>query len=110
MSKAITSDARGVNVSGEMTIFSAAELKKPLFDALNKAKKGKAGAALEMDLSNVTEFDTAGLQLLLLARQQAAATGRGFHISAASVAVREAFALCGATGLLADAPAGEIVL
>jgi len=109
MSKAITSDARGVRVSGEMTIFSAAGLKEPLLAAL-KPKKAKAGGALEMDLSNVTEFDTAGLQLLLLARQQAAAAGREFRVGAASVAVREAFALCGATGLLADAPAGEIVL
>ncbi len=108
MSKAITSDARGVHVSGEMTIFSAAELKQPLLAAL-KPKKGRTGAP-DLDLAEVTEFDTAGLQLLLLARQQATRAGRELRVGAASVAVREALALCGAVGLLADAPAGEIVL
>ena len=108
MSKAISSDARGVHVDGEMTIFSAGELKQPLLAAL-KPKKAAKGP-VEMDLSNVTEFDTAGLQLLLLARQQAAASGRNFQVTGASAAVREAFELCGANGLLADAPAGEIVL
>ena len=111
MSKAVTADPGAVRVSGEMTIFSAAGLKQPLLDGVQKAQQ-KAGSAdaLGMDLSQVTDFDTAGLQLVLLARQAAAGAGRGFEVTAASNVVREAFALCGAVGLLADAPSGEVVL
>ncbi len=119
MSKAISSGTRGVRVSGEMTIFSAAALKQPLLEALGKSK-ARAGrkakspqggfALLGMDLSQVSEFDTAGLQLVLLARQAAANAGRTLVVTAASHIVRESFTLCGALGLLADAPAGEVVL
>ena len=115
MSNPVTSDSRGVRVSGEMTIFTAAGLKQPLLDAIQRPrgagrKSDKAAGPLGMDLSNVTEFDTAGLQLLLLARQEATGRGREFTVCAASNAVREALAMCGATALLADAPAGEALV
>ena len=45
------------------------------------------------------EFDTAGLQLLLLAQREALARGRNFEIGPESHIVREVLALCGARGL-----------
>ena len=57
-------------VEGEMTIYRAAELKPALLDAV------RAHEAPALDLSAVTEFDSAGLQLLLVARQEAARLGR----------------------------------
>jgi len=48
-----------------------------------------------LDLSAVTEFDSAGLQLLLMARREAARLGRQLVVSAASHAVRDVFALLG---------------
>lgn len=76
-------------VEGELTIYRAAELKPALLDAV------RAHDAPAFDLSAVTEFDSAGLQLLLVARQEAARLGKRVAIAAASPAVRDAFALLG---------------
>ena len=54
---------------GEMTIFQVAELK----EALQKALEGNE--ALEINLSRVTELDTAGVQMMLVAQAEAAALG-----------------------------------
>jgi anti-sigma B factor antagonist len=67
-----------VRVDGEMTIFCAEAL-KPLMLA------EPAPAAL--DLSEVTEIDTAGVQLLLAAQR------RGTQLLQASAAVNEVLAL-----------------
>lgn len=76
-------------VEGELTIYRAAELKPALLDAV------RAHDAPAFDLSAVTEFDSAGLQLLLVARREAAHLGKRVAIAAASPAVRDAFALLG---------------
>jgi anti-sigma B factor antagonist len=76
-------------VEGEMTIYRAAELKPALLEAV------RAHDAPALDLSAVTEFDSAGLQLLLAARQEAARLGKRLAVSAASPAVRDVFALLG---------------
>jgi anti-anti-sigma factor len=76
-------------VEGELTIYRAAELKPALMDAV------RAHDAPVFDLSAVTEFDSAGLQLLLMARREAALLGRQLAVSAASPAVRDACALLG---------------
>jgi anti-sigma B factor antagonist len=76
-------------VEGEMTIYRAAELKPALLEAVH------AHDAPALDLSAVTEFDSAGLQLLLAARREAARLGKRLDIPAASPAVREVFALLG---------------
>jgi anti-anti-sigma factor len=73
---------RAVHIDGEMTIYRALELKEILQGAL------KGGAGLELDLSNVTELDTAGLQLLMAAQKSAPQ----FRIAAVSEAVAEVFA------------------
>ena len=76
-------------VEGELTIYRAAELKPALLDAV------RASAAPALDLSAVTEFDSAGLQLLLMARREAQRLGKPLHVAGASPAVREVFALLG---------------
>lgn len=48
-----------LNLSDEMTIYTAAELKQKLFSAWDKAQE------LEIDLSEVTEIDSAGVQILM---------------------------------------------
>jgi len=53
----------------ELTIVTAAETRERLTPYL------VGGAALELNLSAVTEIDTAGLQLLLTARQEAERRG-----------------------------------
>lgn len=78
-------------VEGEMTIYRAAELKPALLDAVRTTD------APALDLSAVTEFDCAGVQLLLVARREAERLGKRLTLSAASPAVLDAFALLGMT-------------
>jgi len=78
-------------VEGEMTIYRAAELHPVLLDAV------RTHDAPALDLSAVTEFDCAGVQLLLVARREARRHGKELALRAASPAVRDAFALLGMT-------------
>lgn len=74
-----------LRLDGELTIYRAGELKQPLLDAV------RAAAVPAIDLADVTEIDTAGVQLLLMARREAAALGRGCALQRPSAPVREAF-------------------
>jgi anti-sigma B factor antagonist len=61
-------------VRGNMTIYEAAADKLVLLDAL--AKPGD----VEIDLSAVSEMDTAGLQLLILAERESLKAGKRLSI------------------------------
>jgi len=52
---------------GEMTIYQASELKSALLDGIS----GDNEQEIEINLSGVTEMDTAGFQLLVLAKREA---------------------------------------
>lgn len=73
-----------LRLEGELTIFRAAEI-KPLLLA--------TPPPCELQLDGVTEIDTAGLQLLMLARREALAQQRGLRLLAASPPVVEAIHL-----------------
>ncbi|HEY0817886.1 MAG TPA: STAS domain-containing protein [Rhizobacter sp.] len=64
--------ASSLRVDGELSIYRAAELKPLILQAV------ESSPVLEIDLSGVTEFDTAGVQLLLLAKR--CATERGHEL------------------------------
>jgi anti-anti-sigma factor len=83
-------------LEGELSIYRAAELKPLVLAAVDERVEA-------FDLAEVTEIDTAGVQLLLLARREAAARGRTLQLSGASPAVRSAFALLELDGHLAAA-------
>ena len=89
--------ADGIRVTGEMTVYTAGQIKQPLLDALVGGSTN-----IEVDLSGVSEFDTAGLQLLLLIHREALVRGRTLRFAAASGIVREVLRLYGALGLLTD--------
>lgn len=76
--------------SGDMTIYQAAALKAALL-----APWPADGAALALDLTNVTEMDTCGLQAVLMLRRRAQTEGRDLNIVAVSAAAREALELSG---------------
>lgn len=70
-------------LDGPMTIYTAGEIKARLLD-------GIAGTTiLELDLSHVGEMDTAGFQLLVMAKRESQRLGRVLRIVAHSPAVRE---------------------
>ncbi len=77
-----------LQIEGEMTIFNAIELKESLFDNLAGCSK------IDIDLSQVSEMDTAGLQLLFLVKREAALLTKGIKIishSLATMAVLELY-------------------
>lgn len=76
-----------IALEGDCTIYRAAELKPLLLQAL------QPGATLEVDLSEVTEFDSAGVQLLLLAEREARAQGGALRVARQSPAVSEVLSL-----------------
>lgn len=76
-------------IENEMTIYTAAEMKTRLIGVLGK------GAEIEMDLSKVSEMDTAGLQLLILTKRECMARGGDLKLSGHSPAVLDVLDLCG---------------
>jgi anti-anti-sigma factor len=82
--------AQLLRLDGEMSIYRAAELKPVMMGALGSAAPA---STVTFDLSEVTEIDTSGVQLLLLARREAAAAGLSLTLAAASPAVVSAFEL-----------------
>ncbi|MEI8161639.1 MAG: STAS domain-containing protein [Betaproteobacteria bacterium] len=82
-SKTTTDDAKRLTVNGDLTIYHAAEVKKRLIADI------RAGGVLELDLSQVGEMDTAGLQLLALAKRESQHLDHALRIVGHSPAVRE---------------------
>lgn len=72
-----------IRVDGELTVQVAGEYKAALLTAL------AATDALVLELSGVSELDTAGLQLLLLLKREAGPLGKTVRLSDPSKAVLE---------------------
>jgi anti-anti-sigma factor len=86
-----------IAIDGEMTIYRAADLKVTVLEALRK------GRVLEIDLSGITELDTAGLQVLMLAKQAATADQRELRLLQHSPAVVEIFEMLDLVAFFGDA-------
>jgi len=78
-----------LRIEGEMTVNRAAELKQILLAHLDRPTPAL------IDLSEVTEIDTAGVQLLILAHKTAMAAQKTLVLTADSAAVREVLGLFG---------------
>jgi anti-anti-sigma factor len=78
-----------LRVDGEMTIYRATEVAQTLFAAV----RAHAGD-VHLDLSDVTEFDTAGLQLVLMARRLAESNGHRLDLVQPSECVLDVLKLC----------------
>lgn len=87
------SEANILRIEGELTIFRAMEL-KPALLAMPPVS--------EIDLSGVTELDTAGVQLLMLAKKTARANGRDVRLVGHSPAVIEVFELLNVAAYFGD--------
>ena len=75
--------AMRITVEGNLTIYHAAEIKQRLIEGIH------ADVVLELDLSQVGEIDTAGFQILALAKRESEKRGRSLRIVGHSQAVRE---------------------
>lgn len=76
-----------VHIRGEMTIYDAAAIQESLFAAIG----GAGDCCIALDA--VSELDTTGIQLLLMAQRVCASRGGSFSLSNPSAVVREALGL-----------------
>ena len=79
-----------------MTIYRAAELKEAIVAILEDHSE------IEIDLSRVTEIDSAGIQLLLLAKRSTDESQRILRLTGHSSAVVDAMELLNLIGYFGD--------
>jgi anti-anti-sigma factor len=82
-----------LKIDGELTIFRAMELKPVIF---------AVPPVTEIDLSGVTDLDTAGVQLLMLAKKTAHAQARDIKLVGHSPAVMDVFELLNVAAYFGD--------
>jgi anti-sigma B factor antagonist len=87
------SASAALRIEGELTIFRAMELKPVLL---------AEPPPQEIDLAGVTEIDTAGVQLLMLAKRAALAQQRELRLVGHSPAVIEVFELLNVAAYFGD--------
>ena len=91
-------------LEGDLTIYHADEIRQRLIDIIQGESR------LDLDLSQVMDIDSAGLQVLLLAKREALATGKEMRIVAHSPAVQELLDFLNVAAYFGDPlviPAGE---
>jgi anti-anti-sigma factor len=74
---------RNITINEDMTIYNAAVQKAMLLEALADCEE------LDLDLSQVSEMDTAGFQILLLSKREALKANKTVRLTAHSKAVTE---------------------
>jgi len=72
-----------LHVAGELTIYTALDAKEQLLRVLDVCQE------LEIDLSEVSELDTAGFQILVLLKREAQRADKKLYLSAHSPVVIE---------------------
>jgi anti-anti-sigma factor len=87
------SDTHLLRIEGELTIFRAMDLKPALLSN---------PSLTEVDLSGVSELDTAGVQLLMMAKKTATAEKRKFRLVGHSAAVIDVFDLLNLAAYFGD--------
>ena len=88
--------ATRIGIEGELTIFAAAELRQRLLDAIG------ANTEVEVDLSQVSEIDSAGIQLMVAAKREAAARNKLLRFTNHSPAVFDIIELYDLSGHFGD--------
>ncbi len=83
-------------IDGELSIYRADELKHALIEPL------QSGVRLIVDLAKVSELDTCGLQLLMLAKRTAKAVGGELQLVGHSPAVVDVFELLNVAAFFGD--------
>ncbi len=86
----------GFVIEGELTIYTVMEWKDKFIAGL------LTNDVMEVDLSNVNEFDGAGLQLLIVAKQGAKALNKDLRIIKQSPVVTDLFNLSSLSGFFGE--------
>ncbi|HSV97019.1 MAG TPA: STAS domain-containing protein [Spirochaetota bacterium] len=85
-----------VSVEGEAGIYTVSPLKEQLLKQLKSVR------SMEVDLSDVSEMDTAGFQLFVALKREAVKSGKSLSLVGHSPAVLRVFDLYGAIGFFGD--------
>ncbi|WP_215398703.1 STAS domain-containing protein [Rheinheimera oceanensis] len=85
-----------LHIEGEMTIYTAALLQQQLQLYIGQYSE------LELNLSQVSDIDSAGLQLLMAAKRQVTNQGAVLRLTGHSPAVLEVFDLCNMAAFFGD--------
>jgi len=80
-----------LSFSGEMTIYTAAQIKDELIE--NNALLVNEANNIEIDVSGVSEFDTSGLQLIMMTKRKLVSLAKKVALVGHSDAVMEAIRL-----------------
>ncbi|HOL63864.1 MAG TPA: STAS domain-containing protein [Accumulibacter sp.] len=89
-------DSARLSIEEEMTIYQAPAQKERLLAALQNTDR------LELDLSAVSNIDSAGLQLLILLKREVQQHGKQLAIVAHSAAVQQVLDFCNLAGTFGD--------
>lgn len=87
---------KNLDIQGELTIYTAATEKQRLQEFLEQDSQ------LEVNLSRVSEMDTAGLQILILMKKEAERSGKNLRYVMHSQAVLEIMELSNTTASFGD--------
>lgn len=85
-----------LSITQDMTIYHAESLKDTLLKTIER------GHVIELDLSQVAEIDTAGIQLLMLAKRECQQHDQTLRIVAHSPAVHELIDFYNIAGFFGD--------
>ena len=85
-----------VDIDGEICIYNAADLKERFMSVLNDKRE------LEINLANVTEIDSAGVQLLMLVKRERDTMGQRVTLTNHSNSVLDIFGLMSLEGYFND--------
>jgi anti-anti-sigma factor len=85
-----------IGIDKDMTIYTAAQIKESLLSAMADCDE------IEMSLAHVSEIDSAGLQLLALAKREATDRNIPLHFVAHSQAVLDMLDMCNLAGVFGD--------
>ena len=96
LTKEIDWECCRLKVEGEMTIYHAHELKDGLLEMLDQC------TALDVNLAEVTEMDTCGAQILLMAKREAVRRARKLAYQEHSPATLEVIEILNLAGHYGD--------
>lgn len=85
-----------ISLRGELDIYAAAAVREQLLPLLSH------NPVIELQLAEVAEIDTAGLQILLAAKQMTSRSGQTLRLAGHSPAVLAALELCGLLSYFGD--------
>ncbi len=85
-----------LRLEGELTIYTAMDMKQRLLEPLSTCRQ------VDVDLSQVSELDSAGLQLMILAKREATRLGKDIRFVAHSPSVVDVLELCGMMSYFGD--------